>query len=248
MKTLIYEGKAKKLYRIEGNNNEILMEFKDSLTAFNGVKKGSFDKKGELNREMASLIFRYLTRHGVKTHWLRDEVEGMIVRPVEIIPIEVVVRNILAGSTAKRLGIAEGQVLKNPLVEFYYKNDVLNDPFISDDQALMLNLASKDEVTKLKEQALSVNSLLNPFFKGCGLQLIDFKLEFGRDQTTKTTLLADEITPDSCRLWDEKTGERMDKDRFRRDLGQVDETYQEVWRRMKSVWEAELSRPPLVEV
>lgn len=232
--SLIYEGKAKKLFSIEGDQNKILLEYKDSLTAFNALKKGSFESKGSVNRDIASLIFQFLEKKGIKSHWVSDEGNNwMVVNKVEIIPIEVVVRNILAGSTAKKLGIEEGRVLKKPLVEFYYKNDELQDPFMSDDQVLMLEIATENEIHLLKKMALSVNEELIKLFDEIGLRLIDFKIELGRDRDG-TLVLADEITPDCCRLWDIKTNEKLDKDRFRRDLGGVQESYMEVLKRLKN--------------
>ncbi|MBX2986416.1 MAG: phosphoribosylaminoimidazolesuccinocarboxamide synthase [Bdellovibrionaceae bacterium] len=232
---LLYEGKAKKIFRLAGEPDHVLMEFKDSLTAFNALKKGSFDSKGPVNRDIASLIFAFLRGRGVDSHWVRDEGErGMVARRVEIIPLEVVVRNVLAGSTAKKLGLEEGRVLPRPLVEFYFKNDELQDPFVSDDQIEILGIASAADLAELKKQALRVNEGLKDLFHRAGLRLVDFKIEFGRDKAGKI-LLADEITPDCCRLWDEKTNEKMDKDRFRRDLGQVKESYEQVLQRLRQI-------------
>ncbi|MBX3035134.1 MAG: phosphoribosylaminoimidazolesuccinocarboxamide synthase [Bdellovibrionaceae bacterium] len=232
---LLYEGKAKKIFRLAGEPDHVLMEFKDSLTAFNALKKGSFDSKGPVNRDIASLIFAFLRGRGVDSHWVRDEGErGMVARKVEIIPLEVVVRNVLAGSTAKKLGLEEGRVLPRPLVEFYFKNDELQDPFVSDDQIEILGIASAADLAELKKQALRVNEGLKDLFHRAGLRLVDFKIEFGRDKAGKI-LLADEITPDCCRLWDEKTNEKMDKDRFRRDLGQVKESYEQVLQRLRQI-------------
>lgn len=232
---LLYEGKAKKIYAIEGEPEKVRVEYKDSLTAFNALKKGSFAEKGFVNRQIASLIFRYLGKHGVRSHWLADENEtSMIVEKVKIIPLEVVVRNILAGSTAKKLGIEEGKVLRQALVEFYYKDDALNDPFLSDDQILMMEIVQLEDLRALKEQALKINQVLVELFSRVDLQLVDFKVEFGRNLAGEI-ILADEISPDCCRLWDIKTGEKMDKDRFRRDLGNIKESYQEVLRRLQVI-------------
>ncbi len=230
---LLYEGKAKKIYSIPGEPNKVRVEYKNSLTAFNALKKGEFEQKGEINREITSLIFQYLKKHGVASHWVSDvgPVE-MIVQKVNIIPLEVVVRNILAGSTAKKLGIEEGKKLQKPLVEFYYKNDALADPFLSDDQALMLEVATEQELKELKAKALAINILMRDLFHQAGIELVDFKIEFGKDLKNEI-LLADEISPDCCRLWDLKTQEKLDKDRFRRDLGQIKESYQEVLKRLK---------------
>lgn len=232
---LLYEGKAKKIYSIPGEPNKVRVEYKNSLTAFNALKKGEFEQKGEINREITSLIFQYLKKNGVASHWVKDlSANEMIVQKVNIIPLEVVVRNILAGSTAKKLGIEEGKKLHKPLVEFYYKNDALADPFLSDDQALMLEVATEQELKELKAKALKVNELMKDLFHQAGIELVDFKIEFGKDLKNEI-LLADEISPDCCRLWDLKTQEKLDKDRFRRDLGQIKESYQEVLKRLKGV-------------
>jgi phosphoribosylaminoimidazole-succinocarboxamide synthase len=238
---MLYEGKAKKIFALEGRTDAVLVEYKDSLTAFNAQKKGEFNGKGVLNRDVTSLIFRYLGKRGVEHHWHQDVGErAMVCEKVEIIPLEVVVRNRLAGSTAKKFALDEGTPLKAPLVEFYYKSDALGDPFVSDDQALVLKAAANaDELAQLKRIALEVNRNLQALFKEVGLELIDFKIELGRDGRGRL-LLADEITPDCCRLWDTKTGEKMDKDRFRRDLGRVEESYREVWQRLKDRWEKEI--------
>jgi phosphoribosylaminoimidazole-succinocarboxamide synthase len=230
---LLYEGKAKKIFSIPGQENLVWVEFKNSLTAFNAQKKGSFEGKGRLNCLMASLIFQHLEKNGVPTHLVSNPSDReMVCRKVEIIPLEVVVRNVLAGSTAKKFGLEEGLEMEKPLVEFYYKKDELNDPFISDDQALFIKAArSPAELEQLKTIALKVNGLLSELFKSIGIRLVDFKIEFGR-QKDGSPLLADEISPDSCRLWDLKSGEKMDKDRFRRDLGKVEESYLEVWKRL----------------
>jgi phosphoribosylaminoimidazole-succinocarboxamide synthase len=232
---LLYEGKAKKIYSIPGEPNKVRVEYKNSLTAFNALKKGEFEQKGEINREITSLIFQYLKKNGVNSHWVSDvgAIE-MIVQKVNIIPLEVVVRNILAGSTAKKLGIEEGKKLQKPLVEFYYKNDALADPFLSDDQALMLEVATEQELKELKSKALKINELMRDLFHQAGIELVDFKIEFGKDLKNEI-LLADEISPDCCRLWDLKTQEKLDKDRFRRDLGNIKESYQEVLKRLKEV-------------
>jgi len=231
---LIYEGKAKKLFTIPGDEKNIRLEFKDSLTAFNAQKLGSFKDKGAVNRDIASFVFKYLRGKNILSHWVRDEDRTvMIVKKVGIIPLEVVVRNVLAGSTAQKLGIAEGTVMKRPLVEFYFKKDELQDPFVSDDQVLMLELATEKEIKQLKDMALMINSELIQMFLDIGIRLIDFKVEFGRDEHGKI-ILADEITPDCCRLWDIETNEKMDKDRFRRDLGKIEESYNEILNRLRN--------------
>lgn len=233
-KELLYEGKAKKVYSTE-KPEVLLLEFKDSLTAFNAQKKGSFDGKGVLNKEIASLIFEKLKKSGIDSHFISNPSPNeMEVVKVSIIPLEVVVRNILAGSTAKKMGIEEGKVLPRPLVEFYFKDDALADPFISDDQAILFEIATEAELAALKHKALKVNEVLKETFKKIGIKLVDFKIEFGKNAKGEI-LLADEITPDCCRLWDEKTGEKLDKDRFRRDLGNVEESYRQVLVRLKEI-------------
>ena len=232
---LLYEGKAKRVYSLIGHEDKVLIEFKDSLTAFNALKKGDFAGKGKVNKEITALLFDFLQRQEIKTHWIANVgSDSVVAKKLTIIPLEVVVRNTLAGSTAKKLGIAEGTPLDKPLIEFYYKDDALGDPFLSDDQALMLKAASPEELVYLKQEALRINSVLIPLFLKLNLKLIDFKVEFGKDQKGQI-LLADEITPDCCRLWDVQTLEKMDKDRFRRDLGAVKETYEEVLLRLKKV-------------
>jgi len=232
---LIYEGKAKKIFKIPQEPHHVLMEFKDSLTAFNAQKKGSFADKGVINRDIAALIFKELSLNGVASHFIENVGErGMKTQRVEIIPLEVVVRNILAGSTAKKMGIDEGLKLESPLVEFYFKKDELNDPFVSDDQIIAFKITDATSVLELKRKAIEINRVLIALFEKIGIQLVDFKIEFGRTSAGEL-LLADEITPDCCRLWDIKTGEKMDKDRFRRDMGNIDQYYQEVLNRLRKV-------------
>ena len=239
----IYEGKAKTLFAVEGHPELVFQDFRDSLTAFNAQKKGNFENKGKINRDITSLVFRYLARKGVPSHRVADIGEtGMVTEKLEMLKVEVVVRNVLAGSTAKKFGIEEGTPLAKPLIEFYYKEDSLNDPFMSDDQALMLKVVNEQQdLNKLKAMALRVNEGLTEFFGVVGLTLVDFKIEIGRRKTGEF-VLADEISPDSCRLWDKKTGEKMDKDRFRRDLGNVKETYEAVLERLTTHWQKELSQ------
>lgn len=231
---LLYEGKAKKMYAVVGRPQEIWVEYKDSLTAFNALKKGSFAGKGAINAQITTLLYRRLAAAGIPTHLIAAVNDHeLICEKMTIIPLEVVTRNRLAGSTAKKLGKEEGTELKAPLVEFYYKDDALNDPFISDDQALVMEaVSSQKDLDILKAQALAVNTVLREAFLRAGLELIDFKLEFGRNAAGEI-ILADEVSPDTCRLWDVKTGEKYDKDRFRRDLGRVEESYQEVLKRLK---------------
>ncbi len=232
---LLYEGKAKKMFAVSGRPQEVWVEFKDSLTAFNAQKTGSFNGKGSINAQITSLLYRRLKEAGIKTHWIQDiNKNEMICEKVSIIPLEVVTRNVLAGSTAKKLGKEEGTPLERPLVEFYYKDDALGDPFLSDDQALMMKAVSeRADLETLKAKALEINKVLTSEFAKAGLKLIDFKLEFGRTEKNEI-LLADEISPDTCRLWDMKTNEKFDKDRFRRDLGKVEESYLAVLSRLQA--------------
>lgn len=228
----LYEGKAKKLYSIKGNRDLLIQEFKDDATAFNALKKGKIENKGIINNEITTYIFNFLKKHGIKTHFVEKISENdMVVRKLKIIPVEVVVRNIAAGSLLKKTNFKEGKVLKNPIVEFYYKDDALGDPLINNSHAIAMGIATESDLKTLKNMAESINSLLKPFFKKRHLKLVDFKLEFGKDSKGKI-LLGDEITPDTCRMWDDKTNEKLDKDRFRFDLGRVNETYVEVKNRI----------------
>ncbi len=229
---LLYEGKGKKLYSTS-DKNQFIAEFKDDLTAFNAQKRSQELGKGILNNEISTIIFGELSDNGIKTHFLKKLNErDMLVKRVNIIPIEVVVRNVATGSLTKRLGIPEGRELTTPIVEFYYKNDAMNDPIINDEHAVIMGLVDKsEELETLKVQARKVNDILKPFFAKVGLRLIDFKLEFGKDQNGEI-ILADEISPDSCRFWDSTTGEKLDKDRFRQDIGGVKVAYEEVKNRI----------------
>jgi len=227
---LLYEGKAKKVYRTD-DPGVYLVEYKDDATAFNGLKKGVISGKGELNNKISAHFFRLLEGKGIATHFVKQVGEReMLVRALEIIPVEVVVRNIAAGSLARRLGMDEGTALPRPVVEYYYKSDELGDPMINDDHIAVLNLATGEEMSAIKKVALSVNEILRSYLTPRNLELVDFKLEFGRHEGK--ILLGDEISPDTCRFWDARTKEKLDKDRFRRDLGGVEEAYQEVWRRL----------------
>ncbi|MBI5047591.1 MAG: phosphoribosylaminoimidazolesuccinocarboxamide synthase [Deltaproteobacteria bacterium] len=222
----LYEGKAKVLYATD-NPDLLIQYFKDEATAFDGKKKGIIQEKGILNNKISSRIFQYLEDKGIPTHFVeRPSDREMLVKRLEIIPIEVVVRNIAAGSLAKRMGVEEGTPLKKTILEFYYKSDPLGDPMINDFHIEAFGLAQKFEVDVLKEMGLEINGYLSKFFDERGITLVDFKLEFGRHKGQ--ILLGDEITPDGCRLWDKQTKEKMDKDRFRRDLGKIEEAYQEV--------------------
>lgn len=229
---LIYEGKAKKIYRT-GDPGLYLVEFKDDATAFNGVKKGAIRDKGVLNNRISEVFFHLLEKHGVPTHFVKTVSEReMLVRPLDIIKVEVVVRNIVAGSLAKRLGLPEGTPLSRPVLEYYYKNDELGDPMINDFHIKALSLATPEQMEVIKRIALKVNRILLDYLVDKDIDLVDFKLEFG--VYSNQIMLGDEISPDTCRFWDRKTGEKMDKDRFRRDLGNVEEAYAEVYRRLTS--------------
>lgn len=229
---LVYEGKAKRLYETE-DPDVLRVEYKDSATAFNGVKKAEIEGKGKLNNEISSLIFKRLADKGVKSHFIRKISEReQLVRRVEIIPLEVVVRNVVAGSLAKRLGLEEGTPAGQPVVEFYYKKDELGDPLITEDHVRLLGIASSEDLQFLRKQALVVNESLTALFAEIGVRLVDFKLEFGRGRDG-AILLAYEISPDTCRLWDRATNEKLDKDVFRRDLGSLTEVYQEILNRLR---------------
>ncbi|RIE09814.1 phosphoribosylaminoimidazolesuccinocarboxamide synthase [Candidatus Cryosericum odellii] len=229
-KELLYEGKAKRVYATD-DPTRCIIEFKDDATAFNGVKKGTIADKGVMNNEMSSYLFAMLATAGVGNHFIqRLSDREMLVRRVQIIPLEVIVRNIVAGSMSKRLGIAEGARLATPVIEFSYKNDQLGDPLVNEDHIRALGAATDVEVTTLRRLALEVNRLLQKRFAAADITLVDFKLEFGR--ADGAILLADEISPDTCRFWDSATGKKLDKDRFRRDLGGVEEGYHEVLGRL----------------
>ena len=232
--TLIYEGKAKRLWATE-NPNTLRMEFKNDATAFNGEKKASFESKGRLNTEISTLIYGFLEKAGVPTHFVRAIDETNVeVKKVTILMVEVIVRNFSAGSYCKRTGIEEGRAFSRPIIEFSYKSDELGDPLINDDYIREMGLATAQDLAHLRKSALEVNTILIEFFAQCGLKLVDFKLEFGRvwENDYARVILADEISPDGCRLWDMATNEKLDKDRFRRDLGGEVEAYQEVARRL----------------
>ncbi|MFQ5848090.1 MAG: phosphoribosylaminoimidazolesuccinocarboxamide synthase [Candidatus Methylomirabilales bacterium] len=231
-RTKIYEGKAKILYETD-NPDLVIQYFKDEATAFNAEKRGIIEHKGIYNNRISSVLFAYLKDQGIRTHFVAQLSDReMLVKRLEIIKVEVVVRNMSAGSLAKRLGLEEGRPLREPVLEFFYKEDALGDPMINDDHIRLLKLATPPEVRAIRKRALLVNDLLRAFLDTRGMILVDFKLEFGRHRGR--LLLGDEITPDGCRLWDTQTLEKMDKDRFRRDLGKVEEAYQEVYRRICS--------------
>ena len=229
---MIYEGKAKKVYATD-NPDLYIVSYKDDATAFNGLKKGAIAGKGAINNQMSNLLMHMLSEHGVPTHFVEELSErDTVVKKVSIVPLEVIVRNISAGSFAKRYGVEEGIVFDEPTIEFSYKNDDLGDPLLNDYHALALKLATREEIETIKAMAFKVNALLKEYFKSIGVDLVDFKLEFGR-LADGTIILADEISPDTCRFWDSKTHEKLDKDRFRRDMGGVEEAYQEMMKRVK---------------
>lgn len=228
---MVYEGKAKKVYRTE-DEKKFVVEYKDDATAFNGLKKGSIVGKGAVNNMMSNIIFQMLEEKGIPTHFVEQLNEReTVVKAVKILPLEVIIRNVAAGSFSKRYGVEEGRALAKTVLEFSYKNDDLGDPLINDDHILALELASEEQLELVRKYAYEVNEALKEFFLERGLKLIDFKIEFGISDGK--VILADEISPDTCRLWDVVTNEKMDKDRFRRDLGNVEETYQEVLGRVK---------------
>ena len=229
-KEQLYEGKAKKVFATN-NPDYVIVDYKDDATAFNGEKKGTIVGKGAINNKMTNYMLSLLEKEGVPTH-LVEEISDRetIVKKVEIVPLEVIVRNVAAGSFSKKLGIAEGTPLKAPTLEFSYKNDELGDPFINDYYALGLGLATKEEIADITKYAFMVNDFMVKFFKKINIDLIDFKIEFGRFHGK--ILLADEISPDTCRFWDSTTHEKLDKDRFRRDMGGVEEAYQEMMKRI----------------
>ncbi|MBN1586322.1 MAG: phosphoribosylaminoimidazolesuccinocarboxamide synthase [Candidatus Omnitrophica bacterium] len=228
----LYEGKAKIVYATE-DPNSVLQYFKDDATAFNAQKKGSIKGKGEVNAEISAALFQLLEEVGVPTHFL--SLEGpreLLTRKLEIFLIEVTVRNRVAGGMAKAFDIPEGTVLQTPVLEWHYKSDACGDPLMNDDHIQAMKLATPEEVEEVKRLTWIVNKTLIEFFAAAGLELVDYKLEFGKDKSGKI-YLGDEISPDTCRLWDMKTGEKLDKDRFRRDLGKVEEAYQEVLKRVR---------------
>lgn len=228
---MIYEGKAKKVYTTD-DPELVIVEYKDDATAFNGEKRGTISGKGEMNNRMTAIFFEMLGAQGIPTHFVeRLSEREQLVRRVKIVPIEVVVRNIAAGSLSKRLGLPEGEALPRPIVELYYKDDALGDPLINDDHIAIMGLATPEQLAAIRTYALAINDILRAHLAGRNVLLVDFKLEFGTDGAGKL-LLADEISPDTCRFWDATTREKLDKDRFRRDMGGVEEAYQEMLRRL----------------
>lgn len=229
-KELLYEGKAKKVYTTE-NPDVLIVDYKDDATAFNGVKKGTIVGKGVVNNRMTNHIFKMLEEKGIPTHFIEELSDReTAVKKVEIVPLEVIVRNVAAGSFSKKLGIEEGFRLLSPTLEFSYKNDELGDPMINDYYAVAIGVATREEIDKITELVFKINEILVDYFKSIKVDLIDFKVEFGRYKGQ--IILADEISPDTCRFWDSETHEKLDKDRFRRDLGHVEEAYEEIYRRI----------------
>lgn len=227
---LLYEGKAKKVYKTDVAD-VLIVDYKDDATAFNGVKKGTIAGKGVINNRMTNYLFQMLEKEGVPTHFVEELSDReTAVKKVEIVPLEVIVRNTAAGSFSKKLGIEEGTKLLAPTLEFSYKNDELGDPMINDYYAIAIGAATREEIDRITELVFKVNDFLKKFFAECGIELIDFKVEFGRYKGE--IILADEISPDTCRFWDIKTHEKLDKDRFRRDLGGVEDAYIEVSKRI----------------
>ena len=229
----LYEGKAKRVYETE-DPNLLIVSYKDDATAFNGLKKGTIAGKGVINNQMSNRLMMRLAKAGVPNHFVEELNErDTLVRRVQIVPLEVIVRNIAAGSFSKRYGVDEGVVFDEPTVEYSYKNDALGDPLLNTSHALALGVATKEEIETIRRYALKVNEFLKAFWLECGVILVDFKLEFGRTAEGEI-ILADEISPDTCRLWDAKTHEKLDKDRFRRDLGGVEDAYKEIMKRLMS--------------
>ena len=230
----LYEGKAKKVFKTS-DDALYMVEYKDDATAFNGEKRGTIEGKGVINNKVSAMLFRELEKEGVETHLVEfiDD-NHQLVKRVEIVPLEVICRNVIAGSLAKRVGREEGEVLPQPILEFSYKNDDLGDPMINRYHATALGLATDEEIDNIIAQAFKINDILQKIFDKANLVLVDFKLEFGRTPDG-TIILADEISPDTCRLWDKDTHEKLDKDRFRRDLGGVEEAYIEVYNRLKNI-------------
>ena len=226
----LYEGKAKKVYATE-NPDYVIVSYKDDATAFNGLKKGTISGKGVINNKMTNRVFQLLEKEGVPTHFIQELSDReTAVKRVEIVPLEVIIRNVAAGSFSKRLGVPEGTAFTEPTIEFSYKNDELGDPLINDYFARALDLATWEEIEIIKKYAFKVNEVLKEYFLQAGIRLIDFKIEFGRFHGE--IILADETSPDTCRLWDVNTNEKLDKDRFRRDMGGVEGAYNEVMRRL----------------
>jgi phosphoribosylaminoimidazole-succinocarboxamide synthase len=232
-KEQLYEGKAKKVYATD-DPDLYIVSYKDDATAFNGEKKGTIAEKGVVNNIMSNIVFALIEEAGVPTHFVEQVSDrDTVVKAVKILPLEVIIRNVAAGSFSKRYGVAEGTPLAIPTLEFSLKEDALGDPLINDDHVLALEIATAEEIAQVKDYAHKVNEIMQAFFLDKGLKLVDFKIEFGKT-SNGTIILADEVSPDTCRLWDVETNEKMDKDRFRRDLGNVEETYQAVLARVQN--------------
>ncbi|MDD2979077.1 MAG: phosphoribosylaminoimidazolesuccinocarboxamide synthase [Hespellia sp.] len=227
----LYEGKAKKVFSTD-DPDVVIVDYKDDATAFNGEKKGTIVGKGVVNNRMTNHVFKLIEAEGVPTHLIEELSDReTAVKKVQIVPLEVIVRNVAAGSFSKRMGVEEGRELLCPILEFSYKDDALGDPFINDDYALALGFATQEEIDTIKNYTKKINEILKAYFLQADMKLIDFKIEFGKDSSGKI-ILADEVSPDTCRLWDVHTNEKLDKDRFRRDLGNVEEAYNEVFKRL----------------
>ncbi|MCR5694688.1 MAG: phosphoribosylaminoimidazolesuccinocarboxamide synthase [Clostridia bacterium] len=237
----LYEGKAKKVFATD-DPELLIVSYKDDATAFNGLKKGTIAGKGVINNKMSNRLMKLLEASGVPTHFVEELSDReTLVKKVSIVPLEVIIRNISAGSFAKHYGVEEGIVFDSPTIEFSYKNDELGDPLLNEYHAKALKLATDGEIQLIKKYSFKVNEVLKEFWKSCGVTLVDFKLEFGR-LSGGTVILADEISPDTCRLWDSKTGEKMDKDRFRRDLGGVEDAYRKIMARLEEHYEAAVGK------
>ena len=228
---LLYEGKAKKVWEVAGDPDHVIQEFKNDATAFNGEKRGSWDAKGTVNNTVASFLFQYLEQHGIHTHFVEQlSPNEMLIKKLTIVPLEVIMRNRAAGSFVKRYGAPEGMVFAQPTFEFSYKRDDLGDPLINESHALAMGIATEADIASIRKTAMRVNELLKSFFEERGITLVDFKLEFGHHKGEMQ--LGDEISPDTCRFWDAATGKKLDKDRFRFDLGGVEDAYAEMLRRI----------------
>ena len=228
----LYEGKAKKVFATE-DPELLIVSYKDDATAFNGLKRGTIEGKGVINNKMSNALMRLLEEHGVPTHFVEELSDrDTLVKKVEIVPLEVIIRNISAGSFAKNYGVEEGIVFSSPTIEFSYKNDALSDPLLNEYHAKALKLVTEEELETIKRYSFMVNDILKEFWSSCGVTLVDFKMEYGR-LSDGTIILADEISPDTSRLWDSETGEKLDKDRFRRDLGGVEDAYREIMGRLE---------------
>lgn len=228
--TLLYEGKAKKVFKTD-DEEKLIVSYKDDATAFNGVKKGSIEEKGSVNNRVSNYLMGLLEKEGIPTHMIEElNDRETVVRKVQIVPLEVIVRNIAAGSLSKRLGLEEGTKMASTVLEYCYKNDDLGDPMINDYHIYAMSLATEEELKTIADMSLKINTILTTYFASINIELVDFKLEFGRTSDGHI-ILADEISPDTCRFWDKNTGEKLDKDRFRRDLGKVEDAYQEILKR-----------------